>query len=86
MKIKRLRITIEPYLGRDLMKELRVEAIVDGTVHAAVTPFDDDDFKSLFDYLMEESRIEILRLVKAHGHNNKLRDGATERRPSSQET
>lgn len=49
------------------MKELRVEAIVDGTVHTAVTPFEDDDFESRFDYLMEQSRREILRLVKAHG-------------------
>lgn len=67
MKITRLRLTIEPWHVRDSMKELRVEAIVDGTKHTAVTPFEDDDFESRFDYLMEQSRREILRLVKAHG-------------------
>ena len=67
MKITRLRLTIEPWHIRDSMKELRVEAIVDGTVHTAVTPFEDDDFESRFDYLMEQSRREIVRLVKAHG-------------------
>lgn len=67
MKIQRLRLTIEPWHIRDTMKELRVEAIVDGTVHTAVTTFEDNDFISRFDYLMEKSRREIVRLVKAHG-------------------
>jgi hypothetical protein len=60
MKITRLRLTIEPWQARDTLKDLRVEVIVDGTVYTATTPFVDDDFESRFDYLMEESRQEIL--------------------------
>jgi hypothetical protein len=66
-KISRLRITIEPVRLRDSMKELRVEAVVDGTIHTTVTLFNDDDFESSFDYLMEQSRRQIVWLVKAHG-------------------
>jgi hypothetical protein len=60
MKITRLRLTIEPWQARDTLKDLRVEVIVDGTVYTATTRFVDDDFESRFDYLMEESRQEIL--------------------------
>lgn len=66
MKITRLQLTIEPWHIRDSIKELRIEAIVDGTVHTTITPFEDDDFEPRFDYLMEQSRREIVRLVKAH--------------------
>lgn len=65
-RISRLQITIEPWVLRDGMKELRVEATVNGTIHTAVTPFDPDDFTSQFDWLMERSRLEIVRLVEAH--------------------
>ena len=67
MIITRLRITIEPCHVRDSMKELHVEAIVDGTKHIAVMPFEDDHFESLFDYMMEEAKLEIRRRVKAKG-------------------
>lgn len=71
LKITRLRITIEPrYYARNFMRELRVETTVDGVFHATVIPFDDDDFDSHFDHLMNVSRLEIIKLVKAHEQNN----------------
>lgn len=54
------------------MKELRVLAIVDGTIHIVITPFEDDDFESRFDYLMEQSRREILRLIKSKNENSSV--------------
>lgn len=60
--ITRLRITIEP--ERD---EASVEVIVDGVKHTTVARIEVDDFESRFDWFMEKSRLEILRLVKAHG-------------------
>jgi hypothetical protein len=65
-RISRLQITIGPWVLRDGMKKLRVEATVNGMKHTAVTPFYDDDFTSQFDWLMEWSRREIVRLVEAH--------------------
>jgi hypothetical protein len=47
------------------MLELRVEAIVNGTEHTVITPFEVDDFEFHFDWLMERSKREIMRLVKA---------------------
>lgn len=65
MKLTRLRITIEPWHMQASMKELRVEAIVDGTIHTASMPFEDSDFESRFESLMDRAMSEIKRLVKA---------------------
>lgn len=64
--ISKLQVTIEPWCLGKGMKELQVETIVNGEVHHAVIPFEPDDFESIFDSLMERSKSEILRLVKAN--------------------
>lgn len=66
MNITRLQITIEPWSLGGPWKELRVEVASDGETHTVSTPFEEDDFESRFDYLMDQSRQEIKRLVKAH--------------------
>jgi len=65
MKLTRLRITIEPWHIQNSMKELRVEALVDGVAHTVVVPFQEDDFESRFEFLMEHAMREIKKLVKA---------------------
>lgn len=65
LRISRLRFTIEPCYLLNGMRELRVEAIVNGTKHTVVTRFEVDDFESHFDWMMERSKYEIMRLVKA---------------------
>lgn len=64
MKLTRLQITIEPWHLQNSVKELKVEAIVDGMTNTITVPFEDDDFESRFEYLMEYAMREIKKLVK----------------------
>lgn len=63
MIIKRLRITIEPTRELYPISQLRVEILTDGLRYETTESFDVDDFESRFDYMIEVSRREILRLV-----------------------
>jgi len=65
MKLTRLRITIEPWHLQSSMKELRVDAIIDGTTHTISIPTEADDFESRFEMMMERCMHEIKRMVKA---------------------
>jgi len=64
MKLTRLRITIEPWHLQNSMKELRVDALVDGVAHTISIPIETGDFESRFEMLMERCMQEIKRMVK----------------------
>lgn len=67
MKLSRLQITIEPWHINQTTRVLRVEATVDGIRHSNEQLFDDCDFESAFDRLMERSKHELNRIIKANG-------------------
>jgi hypothetical protein len=67
MKLSRLQITIEPWHINPATRVLRVEATVNGIRHSNEQPFDDCDFESAFDRLMDRSKRELNKIIKAHG-------------------
>lgn len=64
MKITRLQIIIEPLYGWNDLKQLLVEVVVDGVHYTHTITFEDCDFESRFDHLMEYARSEILKISK----------------------
>lgn len=68
MRIKRLRITIEPCdsIVDTTLKTLRVETITDGVKFSDYTSYYEDDFESRFDYMINEAKRSIAKAVKEH--------------------
>jgi hypothetical protein len=62
--IHHLRVTIEPWSLNPYMKMLHTETVVNGVRYTNEIPFEENDFESSFEHMMEVAKRSIVKLVK----------------------